>query len=79
MNEPIDFVLKPENNDQVKLDPAPFSVFETTPLTKVHFIFAITSWPTIFVTCDGKLKGVIGKKDIAMDLSKARMQRSVQN
>jgi hypothetical protein len=56
------------------MDPAPFSIFGTTPLTKVHFIFAITSWPTLFVTIDGQFRGVIGKNDIALDAAKSRLK-----
>ncbi len=54
------------NSTVVKIDASPIAVAETTPLTKIHFIFTITGWDVLFVTHKGKFKGIIGKNDIAV-------------
>jgi hypothetical protein len=48
----------------IRVDPAPFAVVELTPVSKIHFLFAIAAFAQIFVTREGKLVGTILKEDL---------------
>lgn len=77
-NEKMTFVVSLRDNrgTGVKVDPAPMSIPESTPLTKVHFIFTVTHWVVLFVTHKGKFKGVIGKNEIAIESTKNEVKPS---
>jgi hypothetical protein len=59
--------LRAQQSDHadVSIDPAPFQVSELMPLPKIHFLFAICLFSHMFVTRNGRLRGVIMKDDIA--------------
>lgn len=48
----------------VRMDPAPFQVADMTPLTKIHYLFAICLFSDLLVTRDGMLAGIIVKDDL---------------
>jgi len=69
--------LRPDNEDaspaaprppsaarSIYVDPAPFSVSVFTPLTKVHYLFAICLFAQMTVTREGRLCGIILKDDL---------------
>jgi len=45
-------------------DLCPFTVLETVPLSKVHFMFAVLGLSHAWVVKHGRLVGVITKKDL---------------
>lgn len=64
----------------IRVNPAPFSVAELTPLSKIHFLFAIATFAQIFVIREGKLVGTILKEDLTNEerlVAKANSQDTV--
>lgn len=45
----------------IELDRAPFSVFEQTPLAKIHFLFTMLNLTQLFVLNKGIAVGIISK------------------
>jgi chloride channel 2 len=48
----------------VPIDPAPFQIHVMTPLTKAHFLFSMLGLSHAWVMSEGKLLGVLTKKDL---------------
>eukprot|EP01125_Pyxidicula_operculata_P000805 TRINITY_DN1070_c1_g1_i1.p1 TRINITY_DN1070_c1_g1~~TRINITY_DN1070_c1_g1_i1.p1 ORF type:complete len:797 (-),score=163.26 TRINITY_DN1070_c1_g1_i1:763-3153(-) len=53
-----------ENAGIEGFDPCPFTVSQSAPLSKVHFLFAILGLSHAWVVQSGKLVGVITKRDL---------------
>ena len=50
----------------VAVDPAPFTVSEATPLSRVHYLFAVCLFPELLcVSTEGRFSGCILKNDLA--------------
>lgn len=62
---------------ELVVDPAPFQLGELTPLTKVHFYFAICQFNQAFITKAGRLVGMLLKQDLSDEkrLSAERLNR----
>jgi hypothetical protein len=48
----------------VPMDPAPFQIHVMTPLTKAHFLFSMLGLSHAWVVSEGRLVGVLTKKDL---------------
>ncbi|XP_064418255.1 chloride channel protein 2-like [Latimeria chalumnae] len=57
LEEQVDF-------DSCKIDPAPFQLVEATSLHKTHTIFSLLGLDHAYVTCIGKLIGVVSLKEL---------------
>ena len=54
MNTPIDI-----NYKMLGTDDSPFSISESTPLAKIHFLFIMLGLTQVYVTKRGELVGII--------------------
>jgi len=50
--------------DNTGVDLCPYTVLETSPLSKVHFMFAVMGLSHIWVVREGKLMGLVAKEDL---------------
>jgi hypothetical protein len=48
----------------VPMDPAPFQIHVMTPLTKAHFLFSMLGLSHAWIVSEGRLVGVLTKKDL---------------
>jgi len=46
------------------VDPCPFQVVDKTSLSKLHFIFTMLGITHCYVTCHGRLVGIVTKKEL---------------
>ena len=51
------------DNDSLKLDDSPFCVLSTTPISKLHFLFAMLNLKYVMVIGTGKLLGTLSKSN----------------
>jgi chloride channel 2 len=52
---------------QIPYDSSPLTITVFTPYTKIHFLFSMLRLGVLWVTIDGKLCGVVTKKDLMPD------------
>jgi len=50
--------------DNTGVDLCPYTVLETSPLSKVHFMFAVMGLSHIWVVREGRLVGLVAKEDL---------------
>eukprot|EP01112_Ceratiomyxa_fruticulosa_P019843 TRINITY_DN6591_c0_g1_i1.p1 TRINITY_DN6591_c0_g1~~TRINITY_DN6591_c0_g1_i1.p1 ORF type:complete len:753 (+),score=140.20 TRINITY_DN6591_c0_g1_i1:1985-4243(+) len=65
----LDLMVFALSHPWVEIDPAPFSVVESTPIRKVLFMFTMLTGSVLWVTYKGKLVGSITKQNLAKTLS----------
>jgi len=46
------------------VDLCPYTVMETSPLSKVHFMFAVMGLSHVWVVREGRLMGFVAKEDL---------------
>lgn len=59
---------KPTNFEICHIDPAPFQLVERTSLLKVHSLFSMVGVNHAYVTAIGRLVGVVGLKEVIINL-----------
>jgi hypothetical protein len=50
--------------DNTGVDLCPYTVLETSPLSKVHFMFAVMGLSHVWVVREGRLEGLVTKEDL---------------
>jgi len=50
--------------DNTGVDLCPYTVLETSPLSKVHFMFAVMGLSHVWVVREGRLVGLVTKEDL---------------
>jgi len=50
--------------DNTGVDLCPYTVQETSPLSKVHFMFAVMGLSHVWVVREGRLTGLVAKEDL---------------
>jgi len=50
--------------DNTGVDLCPYTVLETSPLSKVHFMFAVMGLSHVWVVREGRLVGLVAKEDL---------------
>lgn len=50
--------------DNTGVDLCPYTVMETSPLSKVHFMFAVMGLSHVWVLREGRLMGMVAKEDL---------------
>jgi len=60
------------NFDDLILDPAPFQLVERTSLYKVHALFSLLGLNRAYVTCLGRLVGVVALRELRAALENAQ-------
>lgn len=63
MAKPIDLAAA-----DINIDPAPFQLVEKTSILKVHSLFSMVGINHAYVTKIGRLVGVVGLKEVVLQL-----------